>query len=42
MLLGYARVSKADGRQVLDLQRDALLEAGVRAEHIYETNGVSL
>jgi hypothetical protein len=35
MLLGYARVSKADGSQVLDLQRDALLEAGVHAEHIY-------
>jgi DNA invertase Pin-like site-specific DNA recombinase len=36
MLLGYARVSKADGSQVLDLQRDALLAAGVRAEHLYE------
>ena len=32
MLLGYARVSKADGSQVLDLQRDALLAAGVRAD----------
>lgn len=29
MLLGYMRVSKADGSQVLDLQRDALLAAGV-------------
>jgi hypothetical protein len=29
MLLGYARVSKADGSQVLDLQRDALLAAVV-------------
>ena len=36
MLVGYARVSKADGTQVLDLQRDALLEAGVAAQHIYE------
>src|SRR5437870_6720889 len=36
MLIGYARVSKADGSQVLDLQRDALLDAGVRAEHLYE------
>jgi DNA invertase Pin-like site-specific DNA recombinase len=30
------RVSKADGSQVLDLQRDALLAAGVKEEHIYE------
>ena len=29
MLIGYARVSKADGSQPLDLQRDALIEAGV-------------
>src|SRR2546427_477904 len=36
MLIGYARVSKADGSQVLDLQRDALLAAGVRAEPLYE------
>jgi DNA invertase Pin-like site-specific DNA recombinase len=36
MLLGYARVSKADGSQVLDLQRDALLAAGVSPENIYE------
>lgn len=35
-LIGYARVSKADGSQVHDLQRDALARAGVRAEHIYE------
>ena len=31
MLIGYARVSKADGSQSLDLQRDALQAAGVRA-----------
>lgn len=36
MLIGYARVSKADGSQLLDLQRDALTEAGVDAERIYE------
>ena len=29
MLTGYARVSKADGSQSLDLQRDALLAGGV-------------
>ena len=28
MLIGYMRVSKADGSQVLDLQRDALIAAG--------------
>jgi DNA invertase Pin-like site-specific DNA recombinase len=36
MLIGYARVSKSDGSQVLDLQRDALIEAGVEASRIYE------
>lgn len=36
MLIGYMRVSKADGSQVLDLQRDALLTAGVLSEHLYE------
>ena len=35
MLLGYARLSKADG-QVLDLQRDALAAAGVRIKQIYD------
>jgi DNA invertase Pin-like site-specific DNA recombinase len=34
-LIGYMRVSKADGSQVLDLQRDALLAAGVTERHIY-------
>ena len=29
MLIGYARVSKADGSQSLDLQRDALIAASV-------------
>lgn len=36
MLIGYARVSKADGSQVLDLQRDALTAAGVPPERVYE------
>jgi DNA invertase Pin-like site-specific DNA recombinase len=34
-LMGYMRVSKADGSQVLDLQRDALLAAGVTEQHLY-------
>lgn len=36
MLVGYIRVSKADGSQSLDLQRDALVEAGVEPEAIYD------
>ena len=36
MLIGYARVSKTDGSQRLDLQRDALTAAGVASEAIYE------
>jgi len=36
VLIGYMRVSKADGSQVLDLQRDALLSAGIAADHLYE------
>ena len=36
MLVGYMRVSKADGSQVTDLQRDALLAAGVNNHHLYE------
>ena len=35
ILIGYARVSKADGSQSLDLQRDALQAAGVDAGHVY-------
>ena len=35
MLIGDARVSKADGSQSLDLQRDALQAAGVDARHVY-------
>ena len=36
VLVGYMRVSKADGSQVLDLQRDALLVAGVEPERLYQ------
>jgi len=36
MLIGYARVSKTDGSQTPDLQRDALIAAGVDAGQIYE------
>src|ERR1700726_5135710 len=36
MLVGYVRVSKADGSQATDLQRDALLAAGVNVKHVYE------
>lgn len=35
MLIGYMRVSKADGSQVVDLQRDALVAAGVADEQLY-------
>jgi len=36
VLVGYMRVSKADGSQTLDLQRDALAAAGVTAAQLYE------
>ncbi len=35
-LVGYMRVSKADGSQVLDMQRDALIQAGVEPGDIYD------
>jgi DNA invertase Pin-like site-specific DNA recombinase len=35
VLIGYMRVSKADGSQVVDLQRDALVAARVAAEQLY-------
>ncbi|SFU23201.1 recombinase family protein [Mesorhizobium sp. YR577] len=35
-MIGYARVSKADGSQVHDLQRDALTKAGIEADKVYE------
>ncbi len=36
MLIGYMRVSKADGSQVTDLQKDALMAAGVDDARFYE------
>jgi DNA invertase Pin-like site-specific DNA recombinase len=36
MLIGYMRVSKQDESQCLDLQRDALIKAGVQPERIYK------
>ncbi len=36
MLIGYIRVSKSDGSQILDLQHDALLDAGVDPERVYK------
>lgn len=36
MLIGYVRVSKGDGSQLLDLQMDALISAGVNSERIYQ------
>ena len=35
MLIGYTRVSKADGSQSLDLQRDAVQAEGADAGHVY-------
>ena len=36
MLIAYLRVSKNDGSQTTDLQRDALIDSGVDPKHIYE------
>lgn len=36
MLVGYVRVSKADGSQATDLQRDAMTTAGVDPVRVYE------
>jgi len=36
VLVGYMRVSKADGSQTTDLQRDALIAAGVEPQQLYE------
>lgn len=36
MLIGYMRVSSGADRQSTDLQRDALLAAGVDARHLFE------
>ena len=35
MMVGYMRVSSIDDRQSVDLQRDALLTAGVDDRHLY-------
>lgn len=35
MLIGYARVSKADDSQSLNLQIDALMKEGIEKEYIY-------
>lgn len=36
MLVGYMRISKADGTQSVHLQRDALLGAGIEPDQMYE------
>ena len=36
MLVGYMRVSTDNSRQTTDLQRDALIQAGVDERHLYE------
>lgn len=39
MLIGYIRVSKSDGTQTLEPQRDALFAAGIDPSRIYEDMG---
>lgn len=39
MLIGYVRLSKSDGSQMLTSQRGLLLAAGVGAERIYQDLG---
>ncbi|AWK15111.1 recombinase family protein (plasmid) [Candidatus Fukatsuia symbiotica] len=36
MLMGYMRISKADGSQTTNLQRDALIVSGVDTSQLYE------
>ncbi|HGJ5900007.1 recombinase family protein [Arsenophonus apicola] len=36
MLIGYMRISSDSDRQTTDLQRDALLDAGVDSRHLFE------
>ncbi|MDA0967516.1 MAG: recombinase family protein [Proteobacteria bacterium] len=36
LAIGYMRVSKSDGSQTLDLQKDALIKSGVDEERIYQ------
>jgi DNA invertase Pin-like site-specific DNA recombinase len=42
MLIGYMRVSKADGSQSTDLQRDALGAAGVATCRLYEDRALRI
>jgi hypothetical protein len=42
MLIGYLRISSESDRQSTDLQRDALLAAGVDARHLLERLQVML
>ena len=36
MLIGYMRISKSDGSQTLDLQKDALISSGIDEERLYQ------
>ena len=36
ILIGYMRVSKNNGSQALDLQRDALIASGITEDRIYQ------
>lgn len=36
MLIGYMRISKSDGSQTLNLQKDALVSAGINEERLYQ------
>ena len=40
MLVGYMRVSTDGDRQFMDLQRDALLAAGVDERHLFEDHAM--
>ena len=42
MLVGYMRVSSDSDRQTTDLQRDALLSAGVDSRHLFEGSVANL
>uniref|UniRef100_UPI00226A6E50 recombinase family protein n=1 Tax=Sphingomonas sp. GC_Shp_3 TaxID=2937383 RepID=UPI00226A6E50 len=42
MLVGYMRVSSADDRQTVDLQRDALVAAGVDHRHLHTDKASSV
>jgi DNA invertase Pin-like site-specific DNA recombinase len=42
MLVGYMQVSQDNDRQTTDLQRDALIEAGVDERHLFEDKASGL